>query len=263
MAVTAVSNVLGTINPVAEIIRRAHAAGAVVLVDAAQSVPHLPTDVPRSTPTSWPSAATRCSAPRASACSTASGELLDAMPPFLGGGSMIRRVRLDGFEPGRAARQVRSRHAADRAGDRPGRGDRLPRTRSACDAIHEHERRLDAAGPRGARSRSRACGSSARAPSTRRASSASRHWRPAHAHDIAQLLDRHGIAVRAGHHCAMPLHKRLGVAATTRASFYLYNTLEEVDKLVEAVAKRPVLPAPRAAAPSRTPPAPSTTPAQR
>ena len=100
VAVTAVSNVLGTINPVAEIIRRAHAAGAVVLVDAAQSVPHQAIDVrPARRRLPGLQRPQDARARRASACSTASGELLDAMPPFLGGGSMIRRVRLDGFKP--------------------------------------------------------------------------------------------------------------------------------------------------------------------
>ena len=155
------------------------------------------------------------------------------MPPFLGGGSMIDRGVARRFTPGRAAREVRSRHAADRARHRLGAAiDYLEPV--GLDAIHRHEHELTRYAYERTRRRSTACGSSARRPSIERASSASRSS-GIHAHDFAQVLDQHGIAVRAGHHCTQPLHERLGIAASTRASFYLYNTPAEVDRLVEGV----------------------------
>ncbi len=155
------------------------------------------------------------------------------MPPFLGGGSMIRRVRLDGFEPAELP-------AKFEAGTPPivpaiGLGAAIDYLqRIGLDAISRARAHAHLPGARGAVGDRRPANSSARRRSTKRASSAFT-LEGIHAHDIAQLLDRHGIAVRAGHHCAMPLHKRLGITASTRASFYLYNTPAEVDALGEAL----------------------------
>ena len=135
VAVTAVSNVLGTINPVAEIIRRAHEAGAVVLVDGAQSVPHQKTDVQALDCDFLAFSGHKMLGPSGVGVLYGKRELLEAMPPFLGGGSMIRRVYARPLRAGRSALQVRGRHAADRARHRPGRGHRLPQRRRTWSAI--------------------------------------------------------------------------------------------------------------------------------
>jgi len=232
VAVASVSNVLGTINPVAEIVRLAHRAGALVLVDAAQSVPHAPTDVASLGADFVAFSGHKMLGPSGVGVLWGRESLLDAMPPFLGGGSMIRRVRTDGFEPADLP-------AKFEAGTPPivsaiGLGTAIDYlTAIGLDRIHAHERIL-----------------TARAHEQLEALGGVRILGPApehkggivsfvieriHAHDVAQLLDRHGVAIRAGHHCAMPLHKRLGITASGRASFYFYNTPEEVDVLVEAL----------------------------
>ena len=236
VAVASVSNVLGTINPVKEIARRAHAAGAVVLVDAAQSVPHFTTNVRDLGADFLAFSGHKMLGPTGIGVLYGREELLDAMP------AVPRRRQHDqprlarSLHARRAARQVRSRHAADRARHRPRRRDRLPQRSSASKKSHAHEHELCRYAYERLCSKSTACTSSARRPTTAPASSASRSTEP-HPHDIAQLLDVQGIAVRAGHHCAWPLHDRLGIPASTRASFYLYNTPAEVDLLVEVVAK--------------------------
>ena len=160
-------------------------------------------------------------------------ELLDAMPPFLGGGSMINRVWPDRFTPAELP-------AKFEAGTPP----IAPAIAlgAAIDYLNAHRPRRSRtatstswpATPTSGCKKSTASTSSARRPSTAPASSASRSTQP-HAHDVAQLLDQQGIAVRAGHHCTQPLHDRLGITASTRASFYLYNTPAEVDLLVDVV----------------------------
>ena len=172
MAVTAVSNVLGTINPVGEIIRRAHEAGAVVLVDGAQSVPHQTTDVAALDADFLAFSGHKMLGPSGVGVLYGKRELLEAMPPFLGGGSMIRRVTLEGFEPADLP-------AKFEAGTPPivpaiGLGAAIDYlNRVGLEAIARHERRLTRAGPRGAAADRRACGSSGRRRSTRRASSVS------------------------------------------------------------------------------------------
>ncbi len=249
VAVTAVSNVLGTINPLSEIIAAAHAAGTVILVDAAQAVPHLPLDVQALNVDFLAFSGHKMLGPSGVGILYGRRELLEAMPPFLGGGSMIRRVTLEGFEPAELP-------AKFEAGTPPivsaiGLGvavDYLSRVGLA--AIHEHERRLTERahevlesvggirilGPSRGRVSPRLAVASRRDAATCKAGIVSFVVEGIHAHDVAQRLDGHGIAVRAGHHCAMPLHKRLGIAASARASFYLYNTPEEVDRLGEALA---------------------------
>ena len=232
VAIAAVSNVLGTINPIEEIVRRAHHAGAVVLIDAAQSVPHLPTDTQALGADFVAFSGHKMLGPSGVGVLWGRRELLDAMPPFLGGGSMIRRVRQNGFEPADLP-------AKFEAGTPPivpaiGLGAAIDYLQAiGLDAIHSHEQSL-----------------TRRAHEVLEAVGGVRFLGPApehksgivsftldgvHAHDIAQLLDRHGVAVRAGHHCAMPLHQRLGIGASARASFYLYNTLAEIDTLGEAL----------------------------
>jgi cysteine desulfurase/selenocysteine lyase len=260
VALSAVSNVLGTINPLEAVIAAAHAAGAVVLVDAAQAVPHLPLDVQVLDADFVAFSGHKMLGPSGVGILYGRRELLEAMPPFLGGGSMIRRVTLEGFEPAELP-------AKFEAGTPPivaaiGLGVAVDYLRQVGLAtIHEHERLLTERAHEVLESVGgvRILGPSLRGARGSRASDGTREPRVPHdkagivkagivkagivsfvldgihAHDVAQRLDRHGIAVRAGHHCAMPLHKRLGIAASARASFYLYNTLEEVDCLGEAL----------------------------
>lgn len=233
VAVTAVSNVLGTINPLEAIIRQAHQAGAVVLVDAAQSVPHMTTDVQALDCDFLAFSGHKMLGPTGVGILYGRRELLEAMPPFLGGGSMIRRVRHDSFEPADLP-------ARFEAGTPPivpaiGLGAAIEYlNRIGLAAIHEHERLL----VRKAHEVLESLGGVRflGPPPEQKAGIVSFLVEGIHAHDVAQLLDRHGVAVRAGHHCTMPLHKRLGIGASSRASFYFYNTLAEVDKLGSALA---------------------------
>ena len=232
MAVTAVSNVLGTINPIAELVRRAHEAGVLVLVDGAQSVPHQKTDVQALDVDFLVFSGHKMLGPSGVGVLYGKQELLERMPPFLGGGSMIRRVMLDRFEPG----DLPARFEAGTPPIVPAIAlgtaiDYLDRI--GMDAIERHERRL--AG-RAHDVLAQVEGVRLLGPSpAEKTGIVSFTLDRIHAHDVAEVLDRHGIAVRAGHHCAMPLHKRYGVTATARASFYLYNTLAEVDRLGDAV----------------------------
>ncbi len=233
VAVTAVSNVLGTINPIEQIIRSAHQAGAVVLVDAAQSVPHMPTDVQTLDVDFLAFSGHKMMGPTGVGVLYGRESLLDAMPPFLGGGSMIRRVHLDSFEPADLP-------AKFEAGTPPivsaiGLGAALDYLEGiGLEAIHQYEQVLT----RHAHETLQTIeGLRLLGPSDvgQKAGIVSFVIQGVHAHDVAQLLDRRGIAVRAGHHCTMPLHKRLGVNASSRASFYLYNTLTEIDQLAEGI----------------------------
>lgn len=232
VAVTAASNVLGTINPLAEVIRHAHAAGAVVLVDAAQSAPHTPTDVQQLGADFLAFSGHKLLGPTGVGILHGRRELLEAMPPFLGGGSMIRRVTQQGFEPADLPTKFE-------AGTPPiveaiGLGAAIDYLQTiGLEHIHAHERVLTAAAHETLRGVS---GVRIFGPlPEQKAGIVSFTVEGVHAHDVAQLLDRQGIAIRAGHHCAMPLHRRLGVPATSRASFYFYNTLAEVERLGPAI----------------------------
>lgn len=232
VSVAGVSNVLGTINPIEDIVRRAHGAGALVLVDAAQSAPHQPLDVSTLDADFVAFSGHKMLGPSGVGVLYGRLELLEAMPPFLGGGSMIRRVKLDGYEPADLP-------AKFEAGTPPivpaiGLGAAIDYLQHVgLDAIHAYERMLTR---RAHELLSELGGVRLLGPDpSRKAGIVSFMVDGIHAHDIAQLLDRHGVAIRAGHHCAMPLHRKLGCNASSRASFYLYNTLDEVDKLVEAL----------------------------
>ncbi|MBI1901545.1 MAG: cysteine desulfurase [Planctomycetia bacterium] len=232
VAFTAVSNVLGTINPVREIVRAAHGAGALALVDAAQCVPHQSIDVQVWDCDFLAFSGHKMLGPSGVGVLYGRRELLEAMPPFLGGGSMIRRVTLEGFEPADLP-------AKFEAGTPPivgviGLGVAIDYlNRVGFEAINRHEEKLAV---RAHEILSSIPGVRILGPAPpRTAGIVSFVLEGIHAHDVAHRLDRQGIAVRAGHHCAMPLHKRLGVAASTRASFYLYNTAEEVEFLGKAV----------------------------
>jgi cysteine desulfurase/selenocysteine lyase len=233
VAVTHVSNVLGTENPLAEISRLAHAAGALVLADGAQSAPKLPLDVAALGIDFYAITGHKLYGPTGIGALWGRLDLLRAMPPFLGGGSMIRKVGRDGttyadvparFEAGTPAiTQAIGMASALRWLDGLG-----------METVREHERqiadyaleRLDGVPglqvfgpPRG----------------PERIGPVSFEIEGIHAHDVSEILDRHGVAVRAGHHCAQILMDRLGVAATARASFGVYTTPGEIDRLVDGL----------------------------
>jgi cysteine desulfurase / selenocysteine lyase len=227
------SNVLGTINPVRQIADAAHAVGALVLVDAAQSVPHMPVDVASLGADFLGFTGHKICGPTGIGVLWARAELLEEMPPFLGGGEMIEQVWMDHstyaapphkFEAGTMpiAQAVGLAAAIDYV------------TEAGLDAIRAHEEQLISRALDGLRAVDgvRILGD---APVAERGSAISFEVAGVHPHDVSQVLDDRGIAVRAGHHCAWPLHRAFGVRASTRASFYLYNTPEEADALADGI----------------------------
>jgi cysteine desulfurase/selenocysteine lyase len=232
VAVTVVSNVLGTINPIRTIIDQAHRAGALVLVDAAQSVPHLVTDVQALDTDFLAFSGHKMLGPSGVGVLYGRRRLLEQMPPFLGGGSMIRRVYLDRFEPADLP-------AKFEAGTPPivsaiGLGAAIDYlNRIGLQRIHDYEQQLT----RQAHELLQEVGgiNFIGPPPEDKAGIVSFTVDGIHAHDVAQLLDARGVAIRAGHHCTMPLHKRMGINSSNRASFYFYNTPEEVEWFAAAL----------------------------
>jgi len=235
LALTHQSNTLGTINPIKAITNAAHAAGALVLVDGAQAVPHMPVDVQDLGADFYAFSGHKMCGPTGIGVLWARRALLESMPPFLGGGDMIKRVKLNEatwndlpwkFEAGTpsVAEGIGLGAAVDYL------------SQFGMERVRSHEQTLvDYAmeklqeipgitiyGPRDPEIHGGAI--SFTLPNI-------------HPHDLATLVDREGIAVRAGHHCTQPLMDRLGVAATTRASFYIYNRVDEVDQLVGGIQK--------------------------
>jgi cysteine desulfurase/selenocysteine lyase len=232
LAVAATSNVLGTNNPLGDLIARAHAVGALVLVDAAQSVPHQVTDVAALGADFVAFSGHKMMGPTGIGVLYGRRELLDAMPPFQGGGSMIHRVTMQGFEPADLPAKFEAGTPSIVAA--VGLGIAIDYLNQVgIDAIYRHEKLLTRAAHDvlGEDPDVRFLGP----PPESKGGIVSFTLRNIHAHDVAQLMDREGIAIRAGHHCTQPLHRRLGVTASNRVSFYLYNTLEEVHKLGEAL----------------------------
>ena len=226
------SNVFGTITPVKELVKAGHAVGAVVMVDAAQSVPHQPVDVQDLDCDFLTFSGHKMCGPTGIGVLYGKRELLEAMPPFMGGGDMIRRVHLEHSTwnelPGTFEAGTPSIAEALGLGTA---GDYL--TAIGMAEIQAHEQfithyALEALsevpgvtlyGP----------------PASQKGGVAAFTLDGVHPHDIAELVDKEGVAIRAGHHCAMPLHKILGVNSTARASFYLHTTTAEIDKLVESL----------------------------
>lgn len=235
VALTHQSNVLGTINPVAEIAARAHDAGALVLVDGAQSVPHMPIDVQALGIDFLAFSGHKMCGPTGIGALWGRHALLRAMPPFLGGGSMIREVTLSGTTY--ADIPARFEAGTPAIGEAIALGaavDFLSEVGMA--RIHAHERELTAY----ALERLAAVdGLRIYGPPTvdERGGAVSFTLDGVHPHDIAAILDGEGVAVRAGHHCCQPLHTLLAVPATARASFYLYNTVDEIDRLALGLEK--------------------------
>ncbi len=234
VAFTHMSNMLGTINPVKKMTQMAHQAGAIVLVDAAQSVPHLPVDISDLGVDFFAFSGHKMCGPTGIGVLYGREELLDAMPPFQGGGDMIKRVRLDSFTTNDLPYKFE-------AGTPPiaqviGLGAAVDYLSSvSMQAVRQHEHNLIA---RALDRLEEIPGVRVYGPSAEhRGGVASFTFEGVHPHDVAQILDDRGIAVRAGNHCAMPIHERFNLPATTRASFYLYNTSEEIDQLVEGLYK--------------------------
>lgn len=233
VAVAHVSNVLGTENPVAEIARLAHEAGAKVLADGAQAAPKLPVDVGALGVDFYALTGHKIYAPTGIGALWTRLDLLREMPPFLGGGSMIRKVTREGttyadpparFEAGTPAiAQAIGLAGALRWIDSVG-----------MEAVREHEEAIaDYALEQLAEVPGLRVFGPPRGPG--RLGPVSFEIEGIHAHDVSEILDRHGVAVRAGHHCAQPLMDRLGIAATARASFGVYTTTEEIDRLVDGL----------------------------
>jgi cysteine desulfurase/selenocysteine lyase len=233
VAVTHLSNVLGTVNPIADISRLAHDAGALVLVDGAQSAPKLALDMSDLGADFYALTGHKLYGPTGIGALWARLELLREMPPFMGGGSMIRKVTKEGttyadpparFEAGTPAiAQAIGMAAALRWLDLLG-----------MDAVAAHEHQIaDHALDRLAEVPGLRVFGPPAAPD--RLGPVSFEIEGIHAHDVSEILDRHGVAVRAGHHCAQPLMDRLGVSATARASFGVYTTPEEIERLVEGL----------------------------
>ncbi len=234
VAFTHMSNVLGTVNPAKEIIAAAHAIGALALVDGAQSVPHLPVDVEELQADFLAFSAHKMCGPTGIGALYARRELLEAMPPFLGGGDMIKKVELRSFRVNEVPHKFEAGTPA--IAEAVGFGVAVDYLTSiGMEAVEAYEQSIIAYA---LERLSEVPGLKVFGPSAEhKGAVASFTFQGIHPHDIAYELDRDGIAVRAGHHCAMPLHNKFHIPATTRASFYIYNTRAEVDKLVEALYK--------------------------
>jgi cysteine desulfurase/selenocysteine lyase len=237
LAISAMSNVLGSINDIPALVARARAAGAHVLVDACQFVPHVTTDVQAWDADFVAFSSHKMLGPSGIGALWARRELLEAMPPFLGGGEMIRDVRVEGFTTNDVPWKFE-------AGTMPiveaiGFGAAVDYLSAlGMDAVREHEialtqYALDALADR--------FGTDLTIygplDTAVRGGAISFLFEGIHAHDISQVLDEDAVCVRAGHHCAKPLMRQLGVPATSRASFYVYNDEADVDALVEALVK--------------------------
>ncbi len=235
VAFTRMSNVLGTITPATEIVRRAKAAGAVTLIDAAQGIPHMPVNVQDLGCDFLAFSGHKMCGPTGIGILYGRRELLDAMPPFLGGGDMIRRVTFEGAEWNDLPWKFEAGTPA--IAEAIGLGAAVDYLSGlGMDAIRAHEREITAY----------ALERLAEVPTVTiygptdpgvRGGVATFNLGEVHPHDVAAVLDTEGIAIRAGHHCAMPLHQKLGLTASSRASFYIYTLPGEVDRLVDALYK--------------------------
>ncbi|MBN1317468.1 MAG: cysteine desulfurase [Anaerolineales bacterium] len=234
VAFTGMSNVLGAITPVEQVVERAHAAGALVLLDGAQLVPHTPVDVQDLDVDFMAFSGHKMCGPTGIGVLYGKQQLLESMPPIFGGGDMIRRVTLEDSEWNDLPWKFEA--GTPNIAQAIGLGvavDYLSAIGMEKIETYEHQIAqyaletlgkldgIDLLGP----------------PAAERGAVVAFAIQGLHPHDIAELLNREGIAVRAGHHCAMPLHQKLKLTATTRASFYFYNTLDEVDKLAAGLAR--------------------------
>ena len=234
LAIAHVSNVLGTENPLAEISAMAHDAGAIVVADGAQAAPKMPVDVAALGVDFYAITGHKLYAPTGIGALWGKLDLLRAMPPFLGGGSMIRKVTREGTTYADVPARFEAGTPAIAQAIGMGAAIEWLDAELGMDAVRDHERAIadytlarvaEVPGlqvfgpPRG----------------TERLGPVSFEIDGIHAHDVSEILDRHGIAVRAGHHCAQILMDRLGITATARASFGVYTTTEEIDRLVDGL----------------------------
>jgi len=226
------SNMLGTINPAKEITELAHQAGALVLLDAAQSAPHLPVHAADLDADFLAFSGHKMCGPTGIGVLYGRESLLEAMPPFLGGGDMIKRVHLRDFVPNEIPYKFEAGTPA--IAEAIGLGAAVDFLREiGMQSVMAHEQSLVAY----------AVERLEEVPGLRlygpgrdeRGGVTSFTMQGIHPHDVAQILDQHGVAVRAGHHCAMPIHERYGIPASTRASYYLYNSPADVDRLIEGL----------------------------
>ena len=241
LAVTAASNVLGTLPPVRLMADAAHAAGALVLVDGAQFVPHTATDVKEMGADFVAFTGHKMLGPTGIGALWARKELLEAMPPFLTGGEMIRDVRLDGFTTNDVPWKFEA--GTPPIAEAVGLGVAVDYLQGlGMPAIRAHEAALTQYAIQALTER---YGDDITIHGPRlpepRAGIVSFTYKDIHAHDISQVLDEAGVCVRAGHHCAKPLMRRLGVTATARASFSVYNDEADADALVDAIGQADTL----------------------
>ncbi|HLH99614.1 MAG TPA: SufS family cysteine desulfurase [Acidimicrobiales bacterium] len=232
---TAMSNVLGTITPIRRLADAAHAAGALVLVDGAQYTPQLATDVQALGPDFYGFTGHKALGPTGIGVLWARTELLEEMPIFLGGGEMIRDVRLDGFLPNEVPWKFEA--GTPPIAEAVGLGAAVDYLQAiGMDAVREHEQGLTAYAIETMKSE---LGDdiTIHGPSDpgQRGGVLSFSYKDIHPHDVSQVLDSAGVCVRAGHHCAKPLMRCLGVPATARASFGVYNDQADVDALIDAL----------------------------
>ena len=234
VAITHVSNVLGTINPIQQVISAAHAIGAKTVIDAAQSTPHLPLDAQSLDCDFLAFSGHKMCGPSGIGVLYGKLSLLEAMPPFLGGGSMIRTVQRE--RSTYADVPAKFEAGTPSIAEAIGLGAAVDYLSNiGLNAIHTHEHQLlEYAHER----LSDIDGITIYGPKPRQKTGVvTFNLDGIHPHDLAGVLDVDGVAVRAGHHCAQPLMQKFGVIATARASFYLYNTFEEIDKLYEGLLK--------------------------
>jgi cysteine desulfurase/selenocysteine lyase len=235
LSFAAMSNVLGTLNPVNELCAAAHDAGALAVVDACQYVPHNVTDVQAWGADFAAFSSHKMCGPSGIGALWGRAELLDATPPFLGGGNMISDVRLDGYTPAPVP-------AKFEAGTPPiteaiGFGAAVDFMSSlGMESVRAHEVEVTAYALRTLKDRY-GDDITIHGPTdmAQRGGVVSFAFRDLHPHDVSQVLDQHNVCIRAGHHCAKPLMRLLGAAATARASFYVYNDHDDVDALADAL----------------------------
>ncbi len=235
VSVTHMSNVLGTVNPIKTISTLAHDAGAIVMVDAAQSVPHMKVDVNEIGADFVAFSAHKMCGPTGIGVLWGRRDILEDIPPFLGGGDMIKRVYLRSFAPNDLPYKFEAGTPA--IGEAIGFGEAVRYLDGiGMDKIWDHEQTLV---KYAIEKVNQVPGVTIYGPSNSqdRGGVVAFTLDGVHPHDIAQVLDSDGVAVRAGHHCAMPLHEKYSLMATARASFYIYNDVDDVDALVDSLDK--------------------------
>jgi cysteine desulfurase/selenocysteine lyase len=234
LAITHMSNVLGTVNPLEDILKQAKEVGAVTLVDGAQAVPHFPVDLADLEADFYAFSAHKMCGPTGIGALFGRKDFLEEMPPFLGGGEMIKRVELRSFTANDLPHKFEAGTPAIAEGI--GFGAAVDYLESiGMSSIEEHERKLTGYA---LERLSLIPDLHLLGPSIEdKGGVVAFYIDGIHAHDVAQVLDGQGIAVRAGHHCAQPLHEKFGLPASARASMYLYNTEEEIDQLISGIQK--------------------------